>query len=118
MKCTTKTTIKNKALRLGLTASLCLGSAGVMNATGIADINHITSDATSINAPISQNVAYAAPSDDKQAEANAALEQLNSMQRTLEEAENTYYIAQQDHETATEKVSEAQGKIEIGRAHV
>ena len=57
-------------------------------------------------------VAYAAPSDDKQAEANAALEQLNDMQKTLEEAENTYYIAQQDHEAATEKVQEAQERID------
>ncbi len=82
MKRTTKTTICSMALSVALTASLGAG------------------------------VSFAAPSDDKKAEAEAALTQLNDMQKTLEEAENTYYIAQQDHETATEKVEEAQSRIE------
>ena len=64
--------------------------------------------ATSLGA----GAAFAAPSDDKLAEANEALTKLNNMQMQLNEAENTYYQAQVDHETAVEKVDEAQGKID------
>ena len=61
-----------------------------------------------------QNVeeAYATPASDKQAEADAALSQLNSLQDQLGVAENDYNQAVMEQEEAKSKMEEAQGKIE------
>ena len=61
---------------------------------------------------------FAVTSEEKQAEADAALAQLNEMQAQLEEAENTYYAAQQAHEAAEAKVVEAQGRIDEANTRI
>lgn len=63
-------------------------------------------------------ISFAAPSDDKMAEAQAALEQLNAMQAQLEEAENAYYAAQQAHLEAQARVEEAQARIDEETARI
>lgn len=56
--------------------------------------------------------AYAAPSDEKQAEADAALEKLNQYQAELDEASTNYQNALQEQMDAEAKVDEAQQQIE------
>ncbi len=56
--------------------------------------------------------AYATPASDKQAEADAALSQLNSLQDQLGVAENDYNQAVMEQEEAQSKMNEAQEKIE------
>ncbi len=62
--------------------------------------------------------AYAAPSDDKQAEANAALEKLNQYQSELDQATANYESAHQEQLDAEAKVDEAQAKIEEKSAQI
>ena len=62
--------------------------------------------------------AYAAPSDDKQAEANAALEKLNQYQSELDQATANYESAHQEQLDAEAKVDEAQTKIEEKTAQI
>ena len=62
--------------------------------------------------------AYAAPSDDKQAEANAALEKLNQYQSELDQATANYEAAHQEQLDAEAKVAEAQTKIEEKSAQI
>lgn len=56
--------------------------------------------------------AYAAPSDEKQAEADAALAKLNQYQAELDEASTNYQNALQEQMNAEAKVDEAQKQIE------
>lgn len=56
--------------------------------------------------------AYAAPSDEKQAEADAALQKLNQYQAELDEASTNYQNALQEQMDAEAKVDEAQKQIE------
>ncbi len=56
--------------------------------------------------------AFASPADDKQAEANAALEKLNAYQAELDEASGNYQNALQEQLDAEAKVDEAQKQIE------
>lgn len=56
--------------------------------------------------------AYAAPSDDKQAEADAALQKLNQYQDELDQASANYEAAHQEQIDAENKVQEAQQQIE------
>ncbi len=56
--------------------------------------------------------AYAAPSDDKQAEAQAALQKLNQYQSELDEACSNYEQAHQEQIDAQNRVDEAQKQIE------
>lgn len=56
--------------------------------------------------------AFAAPSDDKQAEADAALAQLQAYQAELEQASANYEAALQEQLTAEAAVAEAETKIE------
>ncbi len=62
--------------------------------------------------------AYAAPSDDKQAEANAALEKLNQYQSELDQASANYEAAHQDQLDAEARVDEAQSQIEEKTAQI
>ncbi len=62
--------------------------------------------------------AYAAPSDDKQAEANAALEKLNQYQSELDQATANYESAHQEQIDAEAKVAEAQVQIEEKTAQI
>ncbi len=62
--------------------------------------------------------AYAAPSDDKQAEANAALEKLNQYQSELDQASANYEAAHQDQLDAEARVQEAQNQIEEKTAQI
>ena len=56
--------------------------------------------------------AFASPADDAQAEANAALEQLNAYQAELDQASTDYQDALQQQMDAEAKVDEAQKQIE------
>lgn len=56
--------------------------------------------------------AFAAPSDEKQAEADAALEKLNAYQAELDQANGNYEAAMQDKIDAEAKVKDAQKQIE------
>lgn len=56
--------------------------------------------------------AFASPADDKQAEANAALEKLNAYQDELDQASENYQNALQQQMDAEAKVDEAQKQIE------
>lgn len=56
--------------------------------------------------------AFASPADDAQAEANAALEQLNAYQAELDQASGDYQNALQEQLDAEAKVDDAQKKIE------
>lgn len=59
------------------------------------------------------SLASAVPSSaSKKAEAQAALDQLNSMQATLDEASNNYYEAEAEREAAEQKVVEAEQQIQ------
>ena len=62
--------------------------------------------------------AYAAPSDDKQAEANAALEKLNQYQSELDQASANYESAHQEQLDAEARVDEAQSQIEEKTAQI
>ncbi len=62
--------------------------------------------------------AYAAPSDDKQAEANAALEKLNQYQSELDQASANYEAAHQEQLDAEARVDEAQSQIEEKTAQI
>ncbi len=63
--------------------------------------------------------AQATPSAaDKQAEADAALEKLNSLQEELDIASNNYYNAVAEQEAAEQKVEEAQAQIEETTAKI
>lgn len=56
--------------------------------------------------------AFAAPSDDKQAEAQAALQKLNQYQSELDQASANYEAAHQEQIDAQNRVDEAQKQIE------
>ncbi len=72
--------------------------------------------AVGLSVPVAN--AYAAPSDDKQAEANAALEKLNQYQSELDQATANYEAAHQDQLDAEAKVQEAQNQIEEKTAQI
>lgn len=57
-------------------------------------------------------VAFAAPSDQKKAEAQAALDSLNSMQEKLDVASDDYYTALKAQQEAEDRVAEAENRIE------
>ena len=58
------------------------------------------------------NLALAAPSDQKKAEAQAALEKLNSLQAELDGASDKYFAAEEERETAQAGMEAAQAKID------
>ena len=62
--------------------------------------------------------AFASPADDKQAEANAALEKLNAYQAELDEASANYQNALQEQLDAEAKVEEANQQIEEKTAEI
>lgn len=62
--------------------------------------------------------AFAAPSDDKQAEAQAALQKLNQYQSGLDQASANYEAAHQEQIDAQNRVDEAQKQIEEKTAQI
>lgn len=62
--------------------------------------------------------AFAAPSDDKQAEAQAALQKLNQYQSELDQASANYEAAHQEQIDAQNRVDEAQKQIEDKTAKI
>lgn len=62
--------------------------------------------------------AFAAPSDDKQAEAQAALQKLNQYQSELDQASANYEAAHQEQIDAQNRVDEAQKQIEDKTAQI
>ena len=62
--------------------------------------------------------AFAAPSDDKQAEAQAALQKLNQYQSELDQASANYEAAHQEQVDAQNRVDEAQKQIEEKTAQI
>ena len=62
--------------------------------------------------------AFAAPSDDKQAEAQAALQKLNQYQSELDQASANYEAAHQEQIDAQNRVDEAQKQIEEKTAQI
>lgn len=62
--------------------------------------------------------AFAAPSDDKQAEAQAALQKLNQYQSELDQASANYEAAHQERIDAQNRVDEAQKQIEEKTAQI
>ena len=62
--------------------------------------------------------AFAAPSDDKQAEAQAALQKLNQYQSELDQASDNYEAAHQEQIDAQNRVDEAQKQIEEKTAQI
>ena len=62
--------------------------------------------------------AFAAPSDDKQAEAQAALQKLNQYQDELDQATANYETAHQEQIDAQNRVDEAQKQIEEKSAQI
>ncbi len=62
--------------------------------------------------------AFAAPSDDKQAEAQAALQKLNQYQSELDQASSNYEAAHQEQIDAQNRVDEAQKQIEEKTAQI
>lgn len=62
--------------------------------------------------------AFAAPSDDKQAEAQAALQKLNRYQSELDQASANYEAAHQEQIDAQNRVDEAQKQIEEKTAQI
>lgn len=62
--------------------------------------------------------AFAAPSDDKQAEAQAALQRLNQYQSELDQASANYEAAHQEQIDAQNRVDEAQKQIEDKTAQI
>lgn len=62
--------------------------------------------------------AFAAPSDDKQAEAQAALQKLNQYQSELDQASANYEAAHQEQIDAQDRVDEAQKQIEEKTAQI
>ncbi len=62
--------------------------------------------------------AFAAPSDDKQAEAQAALQKLNQYQSELDQASANYEAAHQEQIDAQNRVDEAQKQIEEKSAQI
>lgn len=62
--------------------------------------------------------AFAAPSDDKQAEAQAALQKLNQYQSELDQASANYEAAHQEQIDAQSRVDEAQKQIEEKTAQI
>lgn len=62
--------------------------------------------------------AFAAPSDDKQAEAQAALQKLNQYQGELDQASANYEAAHQEQIDAQNRVDEAQKQIEEKTAQI
>lgn len=62
--------------------------------------------------------AFAAPSDDKQAEAQAALQKLNQYQNELDQASANYEAAHQEQIDAQNRVDEAQKQIEEKTAQI
>ena len=62
--------------------------------------------------------AFAAPSDDKQAEAQAALQKLNQYQSELDQASANYEAAHQEQIDAQNRVDEAQKQIEGKTAQI
>ena len=62
--------------------------------------------------------AFAAPSDDKQAEAQAALQKLNQYQSELDQASANYEAAHQEQIDAQNRVDEAQRQIEEKTAQI
>lgn len=55
---------------------------------------------------------------EKQAEADAALEQLNSMQEELDRASDNYFVAESERAEAQQKVEEAQARIDEETAKI
>ena len=62
--------------------------------------------------------AFAAPSDDKQAEAQAAMQKLNQYQSELDQASANYEAAHQEQIDAQNRVDEAQKQIEEKTAQI
>lgn len=62
--------------------------------------------------------AFAAPSDDKQAEAQAALQKINQYQSELDQASANYEAAHQEQIDAQNRVDEAQKQIEEKTAQI
>lgn len=67
---------------------------------------------TGVLAFAAPTLAFATTSAELQAEADAALVQLNAMQETLDQAEDNYYVALQDQEAAQKAMDEAQANID------
>ena len=72
--------------------------------------------AVGLSVPVAS--AYAAPSDDKQAEAQAALQKLNQYQEELDQATGAYEAAHQEQIDAQNRVDEAQKQIEEKSAQI
>ena len=72
--------------------------------------------AVGLSAPAAS--AFAAPSDDKQAEAQAALQKLNQYQSELDQASANYEAAHQEQIDAQNRVDEAQKQIEDKTAQI
>lgn len=72
--------------------------------------------AVGLSVPVAS--AYAAPSDDKQAEAQAALQKLNQYQSELDQATANYETAHQEQIDAQNRVDEAQKQIEEKSAQI
>ena len=72
--------------------------------------------AVGLSAPAAS--AFAAPSDDKQAEAQAALQKLNQYQSELDQASANYEAAHQEQIDAQNRVDEAQKQIEEKTAQI
>lgn len=91
------TNVLQKSSRIGLSVALVVAmSIPVSTQTTFSD----------------DNFAYATPVSDKQAEADAALSQLSSLQDQLGVAENDYNQAVMEQEAAKSKMDEAQNKID------
>lgn len=72
--------------------------------------------AVGLSVPVAS--AFAAPSDDKQAEAQAALQKLNQYQSELDQASANYEAAHQEQIDAQNRVDEAQKQIEEKTAQI
>lgn len=75
----------------------------------------ILSAALAFSIPVA---AFATPADDAQAQADAALAQLDELNEILQQAENDHFAAVQATEEATARVNEAQEKIESATARI
>lgn len=62
--------------------------------------------------------AHAVTAAEKQAEADAALDQLNALQQKLGQAENDHWAALQELEAAQERMDEAQGRIDEASSRI
>lgn len=63
-------------------------------------------------------LAFGTPASDKQAEAEAALETLNSLQMDLDKASDDYFQALAEQEAAQSKMDEAQKRIDVATLRI